>query len=350
MMFDSDEDFVARWRDRALDVNDGAIYIGPSFEYPRDISKIDRAMRAIANARWSANTDVTRPETCHKSVNSAVRAIQSCTNIDCQGIRDFYGGHKLSPYFEIWVEERTGFQTMVITERSWNSIGMNEWFLKIRKLVKSSDFTKALYNHERGARKNALSLTEYIDGLYGIYARLCVVRLDLSYSRAHRDSVGPLNPSRVKEDLTSFLRSAKSEFPALVGYIWKMEYGQSKSYHIHFMAFFDGHKVCKDVVVGNVLGDLWRDFVTGGDGGYWNCNAKKTYYERIYGVGVGVIAHDNIERRASLLRAAMYLAKVDYYVRLNEKGVGRIFGKGQLPERRANKVGRKRKAGPCDGF
>jgi len=108
------------------------------------------------------------------------------------------------------------------------------------------------------------------------------------------------------------------------------------------MAIFNGHEVRQDVTIAKALGELWSEAVTAGAGGYWNCNAKKVFYERRRGVGIGMIEYDDLDKRKRLENAALYLAKSDYYVRLTSPAVGRTFAKGQLVETLPRKLGRPR--------
>lgn len=326
-----------------LDADGQGAFIGPSFEYPRQVAKVDRAMRELAISKWSPNADLGRPATCHRSLIHAVKLIRSCANVQYEDIKLFYSKHKLSPYFELLADEAKSFRAQAVWGCGTDRHSINEWVKRVRGLVKDAGFTRMLFAHERSARKNALSLKRYISRLHDLWSRLCVVRVDLAYRRAYREVTKEIEPMRVKHDLAAFLRLLKETFPALIGYVWKMEYGQNKSYHIHFMAIFNGNDVCRDVLLGKALGELWCEIVTKGDGGYWNCNAKKKYYERRGGVGIGMVAYDDFQKREHLIRAALYLTKVDYYVRLNVEGIGRVFGKGQISNSVSSKQGRRRK-------
>jgi hypothetical protein len=121
-------------------------------------------------------------------------------------------------------------------------------------------------------------------------------------------------------------------FAALVGYIWKLEYGEEKGIHIHFIFFFDGSKVHKDAYLAKLIGEYWRKRIVKYDRGiYHNCNMNKNFYKRC---GIGMVSHDDLVKRAHLLDAVKYLTKKDQYLRYKPGKKCRAFGKGNMPPER----------------
>jgi len=342
-MFKIEEDITSQWADRMVEHDGGNVLIWPSFDYPRTIIRADRAMRELVKSkrtmfkmkhdRWHTFVDV----------HPIAKALQACANIDYWGIQKFYDKHRVSPYFELLAEEFKTHQADVIVGNGIDTELANAWVQKIRDAVTATDFVRILNTQERGARKNARSVVLYLRELHERCGRLCVVRIDLAYSAMFRRSLeGDVAPARIKHDLSVFLRKLRKNYPDLVGYVWKLEFGERKSYHVHLMAIFDGHEILQDINVGTALGKLWSDEVTAGDGGYWNCNAEKKFYERRRGIGVGMVEYDDLAKRERLEYAALYLAKSDYYVRLTSPAIGRTFAKGQLPTAPPRKLGRPR--------
>lgn len=344
-MYKKNEGLIDQWSDRLVEDQDGMLVVDSFVDYPREIVKVDMAMRALVKSKHKLFTRKVGFRGGYLVADPIAKAVQDCAKVDYRGIQKFYTKHKLSPYFDLLASELTSFRAHAITGAHADADVANRWVDSMREKVRASDFTSLLSAQERSARKNAQSIVEYINELLGRHARLCVVRADFAYNTAYRQSLasGELDPARVKKDLAALVRILRRKYPALVGYAWKLEYGQKKSYHIHFMAFFNGHEVWQDVAIGKALGELWQDEVTGGDGGYWNCNAQKSFYERHRGVGIGMVAYSDAEKRKHLEYAALYLAKADYYVKLNEPALGRIFGKGQLGPIGATRLGRPRK-------
>lgn len=191
-------------------------------------------------------------------------------------------------------------------------------------------YEKSLKKTKRAAEMNFRSLVKYEARLFNRYSRLAVIRVDLFYRRPKDfEKVGDgIEPQVLVKDRDAFFRSLSGDerFKSLVGYAWKIEHGAEKGFHIHCIFFFDGSKVREDVTYGRLCGEKWIE-VTHERGDYWNCNSKKKRYAE---VGVGLISHFDREKRAALMKAMSYLTKPDYFLRLNDMIVGRIFGKGSI--------------------
>lgn len=343
-MFKKEESLTAQWGDSLLEQEGDKLVLLPSFDYPREIVQVDIAMRALVKSKQVLFSMRTQGSRTFLHVDPIAKAVRQCSNIDYAGIQAFYSKHKLSPYFQMLSREFTSLKAAGILGKHAEVDVANAWIERIRKEARSSAFTALLTAQERSARKNARAVIRYLRELHVRNSRLCVVRVDLAHSSEYRKSLagGEVDPVRIKAELEVLLRQLRNRYPALVGYVWKLEYGQLKSYHIHLMLIFNGNEVRQDVVIGRAVGELWRDQVTGGDGGYWNCNAQKLIYERGKGVGIGMVAYDDADKRLRLEHAVLYLTKVDYYVKLNEPAIGRTFGKGQLSAARNARRGRPR--------
>ncbi|HFF6179433.1 inovirus Gp2 family protein [Stenotrophomonas maltophilia] len=338
------ENILDQWSDRAVECDDDSYRIHLSTDHPKEIVQIDQAMRALVKSQGELVKERKDGRRRSVDIDPVAEAVRRCASIDYRAIEKFYCKHKLSPYFRMLADEFRTTRASAITARYIDVEQANAWVEAMRERARASDFTDLLAAQERSARKNAVSALGYIRGLHRLVARLCVVRVDLAYSSDFRVGLNgtDVDSARIKQDLNRLLRVLRARYPALVGYVWKLEYGQSKSYHIHLMTIFNGSLIRQDVAVGKAIGEIWRYEITRGDGGYWNCNAHKDFYERRNGVGIGTVAYYDAEKRKRLEQALLYLTKVDYYVRLNDPEVGRTFGKGQLPAASARVSGRPR--------
>lgn len=217
----------------------------------------------------------------------------------------------------------------------------------IRTDAASQKFKKEISNYERLLNQNYQSLVDYLDSLFAQHARLLVIRIDFGYSKKTRRATTEgevlLEYSQAKADLEHLLNNRRSNslFQHLLGYIWKLEYGLSKGFHFHTIFLFDGSKVQQDINIAQMVGEYWNTTVTQGRGVYFNCNAKKDEYSSL---GIGMINYDDHELRKNLNKAAEYLVKSDYFVRIVSQGIGRTFGKG-ICKAKKNKQGRPRKEG-----
>ncbi|MGR2710357.1 hypothetical protein B7453_27625 [Pseudomonas sp. IB20] len=221
---------------------------------------------------------------------------------------------------------------------------LNRVVERIRCVLRGSVFKSELNAHRRLSNKNYKSLLNYIDAIFDGRSRVLVLRVDLGYAKpiGLRSVREELRFEDVKADREKFLRLVRRKVPtkAFLGYAWKLEYGLSKSYHYHCMFFLDGAKLREDIGWARTIGEIWVDKVTGGQGVYYNCNRRKQLYRSC---GIGMIEHSDKGMRANLQKAAMYLTKIEYYIRIVTDGQARTFGRGEMPKRQVKKRGRPRR-------
>ena len=219
---------------------------------------------------------------------------------------------------------------------------LNTAIEELRRLGKMERFKAKLRNFRRIADKNFVEVKRYISGMFSVYSRLMVVRLDLGYSRtlADIDVEKEVEHRNVSKDRVEFFKALnKVAKDKMVGFVWKLEYGLDKFYHYHLMLFFDGSQVQEDVMWAKRAGEIWVGEVTKGDGVYFNCNSKKHLYRDC---GIGIVEHHDQKKRENLMLAASYLTKPDYYLRMVLPGKSRALGKGLAPKIPAKKMGRPR--------
>ena len=187
------------------------------------------------------------------------------------------------------------------------------------------------------------STEEYIDQLILQYSRLIAVRVDFGYSENADTSYELISEHR--DVLLRYLRE-KHAGDAQVGYVWKLEYGLKKGYHLHMMIFLDGSRVQESVSHGKIIANHWIEVITEGEGVAFNCNAVMQNYQRN---GIGRVDYYNAAKIRDLKFACQYLTKYDEYIELvhygyqvnqccddpNQKPVyselKRVFGKAKLP-------------------
>lgn len=205
-------------------------------------------------------------------------------------------------------------------------------------------FKRRLYARTDVIDRGLASATEYLDCLYEHYSRILVLRIDFGFRTETPMAPHPVILKEAQEHLARFMnnRRGKTLYASMVGYIWRLEYGKEKGYHYHLFFFFDGAKVRKDEYIANEIGADWIK-VTDGKGIFYNCNAHKQKYKRL---GIGMISHDDLEKRANLLAVLEYMYKEDQALR--EKHVEKTHGWGRgIPPRKTKRaVGRPRRSKP----
>ena len=235
-------------------------------------------------------------------------------------IERFYPFNRYPLYLDRFIERVTefGLHRMMVLDRKelrYEVIRrLNDCIYEIYRDIKSLRAKTELKRVRDKQRRQVKSANEYIDDLFIRHSRLLVIRLDFGYGEYADSSLEQLCDHR--DQLLQYLRK-KHASKALVGYIWKMEYGFKKGYHIHCMLFFDGAKVQQSITHGQLIGDYWNDVITQGDGNYYNCNAKMDDYKYC---GLGMVSHHETRKIDNVKRASMYLTKHDEWIELLHYG------------------------------
>lgn len=229
--------------------------------------------------------------------------------------------------------------------------GLRSFVESLREEISKPKFKSLLAKHRRSCNKNFRSMENYIDSLFCVYSRLLVLRIDLGYRKGFFDTIDEgrgagedrinyfANIFTVHRE--KFIRKCQGISKlAMVGHVWKLEYGVEKGYHFHLMLFLNGARVRQDVVIAKKICSLWNDVITDGEGVSYNCNRGKDSYK--YSC-IGMVNHDDVSAREGFRRAAIYLTKVDRYVSVLLPENRRTFGKGASPKVKYNTTGRPRR-------
>ena len=274
-------------------------------------------------------------------------------------LEDNFPDSKFSPYINLYLR----------TKNEYKKFDDITFITALKKGLLSDTFKKEIAQQRRYASEYKKEVQNYINGLFDYRSRLLVIRIDLSYRKGllvtphneygffkrlsiKRDMNKPfvrpvqklkflkdwsLEVQRHREMLIKQLKKQYSK--GFIGYMWKLEYTEMKSFHYHMMFFLDGSEHREDITIAQNIGELWGNQITQGDGLYWNCNANKDKYRNL---GIGMINHNDEALRKNVLETAFYLVKRDYLIRsvmFNSKN--RAFGKGHNPAK--SKSGRPRK-------
>ncbi|APC17391.1 hypothetical protein BLL42_17205 [Pseudomonas frederiksbergensis] len=275
---------------------------------------------------------------------------------DFYKMKKYFPCHVLNPYVDAFIRRVKKFKlkaefNSAPFETVEQSVKVFNCFVgSLRKRVLSDKFKKKINSYNHTSNKNFKGMREYINALFERYARLLVVRVDLSYENKYcgsYKSAEGIACEQVRVHRERLLYDLKNKLfsDSMVGYVWKLEYGLSKGYHYHLLVFFDGSLVREDETLAFMIGRHWREVVSDNKGIFHNCNAEKEGYRKIgFGIGIGMINHDDYILRKNLERAAAYLTKTDYYIRTVIPDNGRTFGKGGKPKPKNDRRGRPRKA------
>ncbi|MDL2285014.1 inovirus Gp2 family protein [Oxalobacter sp. OttesenSCG-928-P03] len=191
-------------------------------------------------------------------------------------------------------------------------------------------------------RINFQKLVNYVNGLFAIYSRLIIIRLDLKYN-AEFSPITDLQ--QVQADRNHFLANMRhnSLFNDLAGYIWKLEEGEQGGYHYHFIFFYTNEHILNHSYYAEEIGKYWRGMVTKGRGSYFSGNQARYRKQQLF-PATGVVNYHDERNRFGLVNLLAYLCK-DEQSLTNKPPKTRLVGTGQLPELREVSLGRPRMYG-----
>jgi len=319
------------------------VIVTEEFKCLANIKMVDRMMVSLARSKGPLFTvkDFPKKEGQYAHQTDLGREFLTCFSIDFEIIKQIYPDNIFSPYFSLFEQHISDLNLGYGRLLPEQVPGLNKLVDQIRGEAISDGFTKVLANHERASKKNGRSLVVYLDAIRKSYSKLLVVRLDLHYGKHFvnpQDDLGCVTRAEAKRHREEFIKHLKKCYP-VVGYVWKTERGAIKSFHHHFLLMFNGQNLRADETIGMRLGEHWVREITRGIGTYWNCNAKKGEYSNL---AIGTIHHDDNVTWALLNQIAMYLTKIDMYVKDNAPEHDRCFGKGTIPKTEGKRKGRPR--------
>lgn len=202
---------------------------------------------------------------------------------------------------------------------------------EFRDALNSAMHVKQIANFNRGEKRGAQSINAFIDSLFERKAKLLLVRVDLYYDRQQK---GSTKTDRSFDELIRgrdvFLQKLRRDYRHLFGYLWKLEYKESRGYMLHVLAIFDGNKVQNDIALGNAIGTTWTKLDN--TRVYWNCNADKLKYEGWGTYAVGRVQYTDLDKIDNLKNHVIgHLVKMDPYLIAKMPRRYRTYGKSEIP-------------------
>ncbi|MEZ6926431.1 MULTISPECIES: inovirus-type Gp2 protein [unclassified Aeromonas] len=204
---------------------------------------------------------------------------------------------------------------------------------------KSKAHRKRLNDLKRVESRNQRSISTHVNSLFDQHAKILVIRLDIGYREAYYDQ---LTLDLVTDDRNCYLREIQRKYPALVGYIWKLEYGVDRRFHTHITFIFNGAVHQRDISLGIALGEVWKD-MSDNNGSYFNCQVRREEYQRWGTDGIGMVHYSDTTKRINLINALSYLTKLDTQILAVMPAGRRTFGRMEI-SRTPSRRGRPRSA------
>lgn len=225
----------------------------------------------------------------------------------------------------------TSFDSVTTTEM------LNKLVEDYRSAVTESAYKQAYNNYKRASVKNLKGVLNYIRYLQSRYARLLVLRVDLSWASEYKLDITAEAARKYRQRL--FLNMKKNPlFRHVLGTVWKLEYGPQRKFHYHVLFFLNGKHAQQDANIARAFGEYWKKTITEGKGIYYNCNAHKERYKKC---GLGKVQRDDTAAQEGLLEAVKYMTKIDACARLVLPGNARTFGRSEIRMLNRRKKARK---------
>ena len=143
-----------------------------------------------------------------------------------------------------------------------------------------------------------------------------------------------------RKKLLTFIRKRFGK--SLVWYLWKLEFGPEKGFHVHWVIFLNGSDHAQDINLTREIGEYWSNEVVPGDGMYFNCSALKQRYREC---ALGALSAADPRIWKGLAYIALYLTKIDYFVGAHISEGRRTLSMGTVKQGDGEKPGPKRKSG-----
>lgn len=215
-------------------------------------------------------------------------------------------------------------------------------FYNLIKRIGYKGFRNAYQEEDKIHKRRAESLYDYISDLKIAHSKIMIVRLDLYY---HQELIQSIKSQQnVVDDWSLLLAFARKSYKGnFLGYAMKVEFGNDRGVHVHSIFIMNGSNLERDVKVARSLGHHWVKDVVPGIGRYFNCN-EKIHQEKYKWRAVGTFTKMDEEFQNGVKAMSAYVTKPDPLPRLVVHGLKKKFRKGELNERKKERVRRRKEA------
>lgn len=219
--------------------------------------------------------------------------------------------------------EEMGFRSMDEYDPCELVERLNGAVANIRGFFQSQEMSQHLAKLDKAKEKRKKGAEAIIEAYRSRYARLEVLRLDLSYRKGKYVDLDVFGTAlkEVKADWERFRHDLVSGgvVAGVVGYLAKLEYGLLSGFHFHIIVLCDGSKHREDITLAKMLGEHWSNkVVSRGEGRYYNCNRHKSDY-RFLGIG-SLNYYDNAKYDALVNLVVEYMVKTDHVMAIEAPG------------------------------
>lgn len=213
----------------------------------------------------------------------------------------------------------------------------NSLVYEITLRTDQAKFKTAQYERARKAKRQYERATKLVNSLKRNFSKLLILRIDFCWKNKSTSTI-----DEIKVHFSRFMKRFHHDknLPNIVGYIWKLEFGQKKGYHYHCIFFMDGNRFKNDSYYASTIGKYWNQ-LTLDQGFYYNCHLDKIKYRHL---AIGLARHYDKEFFTNLDQVLLYICKQDQFIidKRLQSGEIRVFQTSQPPSK-TKTLGRPRK-------
>ena len=336
------------------------IFYGDVFDELRTITKAQSVLHRVAKSEGPLFLVENKKR--HPSPTFIIRPIQSGIGFlelifqRVSSTPDKYPEHSFSAEVMIFkkiiekirINDLQRFQIIGLTIEMADTIysDLNACVDSIREEFNSPMFEERRRKHTKASLKNQRGGYRWLDHILNRHARLCAIRIDLTYLQQYQCESSDLHAVTVKESFVHrerFLRKLPSWIKdgALLGYMLKTEYTLRRSIHHHALIVLDGSKLRSDITIAALIGQKWAGEITQRRGSFRNVNSHTEKTSPNCGIG-DVCASDWGKVDNLKTKVISYLCKPDHLVRWVVSNKHRLFLKSVNKTMTGLKRGRRR--------
>lgn len=224
---------------------------------------------------------------------------------------------------------------------------LNEFSENLKKSLRKYSFREKIKSFERNSRERYFQLMNVASQGWDKNCKNILIRVDWGFKK--ENLLMPVRFKNEKEMSDVFnevdclrkrmLKSIKRIFGAdLTFYAWKIECGDIKGLHIHWLVAVNGSKRMHAGYAGKEIVDEWNKYICDKNSYAFNVNYLKGGYRS----GLRLIDYRDEELPEILDRYVGYLTKMDFLMKLRVPGNMRTFGCSKLKKQTNEKCGPKR--------
>lgn len=207
----------------------------------------------------------------------------------------------------------------------------NDLITRIRQRGTTAEFQYKAKLRMLKSKNAQISSEVYTQYLINEHQRLWVLRINPGYQMAFSNE---FSVKQVQKHLVKFIRSLdkNSIFKGCVGYIAKMEVGDTRSFHFRVALFFDARHLRKSEIPTEQIADFWSKVITKGQGDCRGANTMKYRNEMpCLHDGIYQICNRSNDARYTHSEYLHYVTRTDTYIQLREYPEIRTFRRGKAP-------------------